>query len=189
MSDNAQIDWEDLRHFLALAEGGSLSEAARRLNVDHTTVARRLASLEKTLDLRLVDRLPRAVLLTPEGRRIAEAGKGIEDTIFAVARAAAGAGSSLAGPVRISAPPAFATAVLAPRIAAWRTRFPAIAITLLGEVGAADLGHRQADISLRLSRPDKESPDLVARKVGELSFAFYAAQGYDMPEPDWAFIA
>ncbi|HXP97267.1 MAG TPA: LysR family transcriptional regulator, partial [Telmatospirillum sp.] len=99
------MNWEDLRHFLALAKVGSFSEAARQLKVDHTTVARRVALLETALGLRLIDRYPRAVALTPEGSRIAELGHRMEDDAFALLRAAKGADPAINGTVRISAPP------------------------------------------------------------------------------------
>src|SRR5262245_44615909 len=65
------FDWEDLRHFAALARENSLSAAARRLGVDHATVARRIGALEAALGLRLVDRRPRSYALTADGTRIA----------------------------------------------------------------------------------------------------------------------
>ena len=58
------FDWEDLRHFSAFSSAGSLSAAAKTLGVDHATVARRIASLEASLKLKLVDRRPRAYALT-----------------------------------------------------------------------------------------------------------------------------
>ncbi|MDG9818338.1 LysR family transcriptional regulator [Pseudomonas putida] len=66
------FDWEDLRHFCAFTSAGSLSAAAKTLGVDHATVARRIASLEASFKLKLVDRRPRAYALTDEGRRVAE---------------------------------------------------------------------------------------------------------------------
>ena len=186
MGEFSQLDWEDLRHFLALAEDGSLSAAARRLGVDHSTVARRLASLEAALALRLVDRLPRAVVLTAEGRRIAELGREMAEGAFGILRAAQGAAPALAGPVCISAPPAYASVVLAPRLAHLRAGHPEINVTLLGELAAANLTHRQADIALRMSRPD--SPELVVQRLCALPFGLYAARGYDLPEAEWSFI-
>ncbi|WP_346899603.1 LysR family transcriptional regulator [uncultured Roseibium sp.] len=186
MSKNTQIDWEDLRHFMALADGGSLSQAARSLGVDHTTVARRIASLEAALNLKLIERLPRSVHLTPEGQRIADIGSEMKETSFAILRAAGGAERTLSGAVCVSAPPVLSSAVLAPRLAGFAKDYPDIDITLIGEVAAADLDHRQADISLRLSRPD--APDLIARKLGAMPFAFYAAPDYDLPEAQWSFI-
>jgi len=66
------FDWEDLRHFSTFCATGSLSAAARLLSVDHATVARRIASLEASLNLKLVDRRARAYVLTDEGERVGE---------------------------------------------------------------------------------------------------------------------
>lgn len=180
------MDWEDYRCFLALARHGSLSAAARALKLDHTTVGRRLASLETALKLRLVDRLPRAVVLTEEGRRLAALGTDVETAMFAVARAAGAAHPDIAGEVCISAPPTLVTTVLPQALAPLKTRHPALHFTLLGAIGAADLGRRQADIALRMSRPAQ--PGLVTRRVSPLPFGFYGAQDYDVPEADWQFI-
>jgi DNA-binding transcriptional LysR family regulator len=180
------MDWEDLRHFLALAKSGSLSGAARQLSVDHTTVARRVAALEDTLKLRLVDRLPKAVLLTLEGQKIAEAGSKIEEDIFSLLRIATGANPDLEGTVSISAPPAYASLMIAPRLQTLRHQFPGLVINLLGELSASDLNRRDADIAIRLTRPD--NPSLIARKLAEMPFGFYAATGFDGPESEWQFI-
>src|SRR5260370_41413563 len=82
------LDWSDLHHFLALAREGSLSAAARGLGVDHVTVARRVAALEASISLKLVDRRPRSYVLTEDGKRIAAIGAQMEETAFAVERAA-----------------------------------------------------------------------------------------------------
>ena len=66
------FDWEDLRYFSAFVAAGSLSAAAKALGVDHATVARRISSLEASLNLKLVDRRPRAYALTEQGRRVAD---------------------------------------------------------------------------------------------------------------------
>ncbi len=183
------MDWEDLRHFLALARTGSLSEAGRRLAVDHTTVARRVAGLEAALGLRLMDRLPRAVMLTADGRRIAALAERMEEDAVAVQRAADGSGAELVGEVRVSAPPNFAEIVLAPALVVLRRRHPGIVIDLIGEKRFANLDHREADIALRLSRP--EAGGLIVRKVAEMPFALYAAAGYaeERTEGEWEFVA
>ncbi|MGO8953899.1 MAG: LysR family transcriptional regulator [Rhodomicrobium sp.] len=182
------MNWEDLRHFLALAKTGSFSEAGRRLNVDHTTVARRVAELEAALGLRLIDRLPRAVMLTPDGIRIADLGGRMEEESFAIARAAGSAGPEIAGRVRVSAPPAFASVVIAPGLVMLKQRHPGLAVDLIGEQRVANLDHREAEVALRLSRPTGKQ--LIARKVGEMAFALYAKAGYaeERAEPDWEFV-
>jgi DNA-binding transcriptional LysR family regulator len=85
------IDWEDIRHFLAVAQSGTLSGAARNLKVDHATVSRRLAALEAALDVRLVDRLPRSCRLTTVGRQVLEQARDMEAGGHAPSRRAPGA--------------------------------------------------------------------------------------------------
>ena len=183
------MNWEDLRHFLALAEAGSLSEAARRLKVDHTTVARRIAGLEAALGLRLVERRPRALTLSADGLRIADLGQGMADRAFAILRLAQGVDSAPHGLVRVSAPPALAAVVLAPRLAGLRHDHPGLVVDLIGEQHAANLGRREADIAVRLSRPAGDS--LVCRKVGQMALALYASPAYARGRmaSDWDLLA
>ncbi len=82
------VDWEDIRHFLAVAQSGTLSGAARYMKVDHATVSRRLAALEAALDVRLVDRLPRACRLTAVGRQVLERAKEMEAGAHGISRLA-----------------------------------------------------------------------------------------------------
>lgn len=182
------MNWEDVRVFLVLAEQGSLSAAARRLDVDHTTVARRLAALEAALGVRLADRLPRAVSLTESGRRFAARAAGMRDEAFALQRAARGLDAAEGGVVRVSAPPVFARVVVAPRLGDLRRRHPEIVLDLIGDQAFADLDRSEADLALRLSRPEPRG--LIARKLGELCFGLYAAPEYMEREPAaWEFVA
>lgn len=182
-------DWEDLRHFAALARDKSLSAAARRLGVDHATVARRVAALEAALGLKLVDRRPRAYLLTADGERIAALAARMEEEAFAVGRAARARQPGLAGTVSISAPPTLANALIAPRLGELLRLHPGIQLRLIGEKRSASLSRREADVAVRLSRPVENT--LVARKVGSFSFALYGAPAYlDTHAPgEYGFIA
>ncbi|HEY4371889.1 MAG TPA: LysR family transcriptional regulator [Burkholderiales bacterium] len=169
-------DWEDLRHFAALARDKSLSAAARRLGVDHATVARRIAALEASLQLKLVDRRPRAYVLTADGERIATLAARMEEEAYAVERAAGASRAGLAGTVTISAPPGIANTLIAPRLGELLHRHPGLVVRLIGEKRSASLSRREADVAVRLSRPDENS--LVARKVGSMAFGLYAAPEY-----------
>jgi len=181
-------DWENLRHFVALAREGSLSAAARSLGVDHVTVARRVAALEADTGLKLVDRRARSYHLTDDGRRIAATAMPMEDAAFAVARAVQAARSGPRGEIAISAPPSLANALIAPQLARLRRQHPDIRITLIGEKRAASLGRREADVALRLSRPPE--PGLIARKIGSFGFSLYGSPAYlkDTPRPAFSFI-
>lgn len=170
------IDWEDLRHFSALATEGSLSAAARRLDVEHATVARRVAALERSLDLKLVDRRGRRLALTADGMRIAAIAQRMDGEAQAVRRAVDSARSELAGTVTISAPPALAAAVLAEPLVALRRRHPGLDIFIRGEARRVSLDRREADIALRLERPERG--DLTIVQLGALAFRAYACPSY-----------
>ncbi|HUZ65187.1 MAG TPA: LysR family transcriptional regulator [Acetobacteraceae bacterium] len=170
------FDWEDLRHFAALAREGSLSAAARRLAVDHATVARRVAALEAALALKLLDRRPRSSALTADGARIAALAARMEEDAFALGRAARAAQPGLAGEVSISAPPMVAATFIAPRLQHLRAQHPGIHVRLIGEKRTASLTRREADLAVRLSRPTEKR--LVARRIGAFGFALYAAPSY-----------
>jgi DNA-binding transcriptional LysR family regulator len=179
-------NWEDVRYFLELARQGKLTTTARVLGVEHSTVARRVAALEATLGLRLFDRLPKIWVLTAEGEGLVDYARRIEEEALAFSRASEGYGTSR-GTVRVSAPPVFASAFLAARLAQARERWPGIAIELVGESRHADLYRREADLALRLSRP--EEPGLAARPLGEVGYALYGAPAWQgRPQSQWEFV-
>lgn len=169
-------DWEDLHHFITLAREGTLSAAARSLGVDHATVARRVAALEESTGLKLVDRRSRVTLLTADGKRIAEVASPMEEAAFAVGRAAQATKPGLDGDVTISAPPNFASSVIAPQLVRLRSQHPGIRIKLIGEKRRASLGRREADVALRLMRPVEAS--LFVRKLGSFGFSLYGSPAY-----------
>ena len=127
------FDWEDLRYFVAFSEDQSLAKAARQLKVDHATVARRIASLEQALELKLVDRRPRAYVLTADGARIAERGKRMQEESFAVERMSVGGQEVVSGEVVVSAPPSMANSVIAPHLGTLRALHPAVRVKLIAE--------------------------------------------------------
>jgi DNA-binding transcriptional LysR family regulator len=170
------MNWEDLKIFAALARSYSLSATARRLKLDHSTVARRVAALEAALGVRLFDRLPRGYALTAEGARIAALALPLEEQALAIERTAGGQEQEIAGTVRISAPPVFASHFIAPRLGPLRHAHPRILVELIGEREAASLVRREADLAIRLSRPEEGA--IVARKLGTMGFGLYGAPAY-----------
>ena len=185
-STDQTVQWDDIRYFLALAEEGSLSAAARLLNVEHSTVARRVDALEQVLGLRLFDRLPRGWRLTPEGETLSTQALRLEEEALAFGRMASGV-SALSGTVRISSPPAFASYFLSPRLVHLRSRWPDISLTLIGEARETNLSRHEADLALRLSRPT--APGLVARAIGQLGFGVYATTDWcERGEHEWEFL-
>lgn len=171
-----------MRHFSAFVTSGSLSGAARELGIEHATVARRISALEARLNLKLVDRRGRRLTLTADGEKVAALADRMVETIRTVERLADGSRSELRGEVTISAPPAYAALVLAPRLAQMPHRHPDLSIRLLGEAHTASLERREADIAVRLRRP--ESGDLTAVRIGMMAFHLYASPHYLVQTPE-----
>jgi len=183
---HASLSWDDVRFFVAVARGGSLSGAARQLRVEHSTVARRVGALESHIGVRLFDRLPRSWTLTPEGEALLVPAERMEQEVLAFARAAA-ANTASQGTVRVSAPPAFASHFIVPLWTANAHRWPGIELDIVGELRSANLQRRDADIAIRFMRPTE--PGLAARKLGELAFRLYAAPAWlARPQADWRFL-
>ena len=182
-------DWENLRYLLALGRAGTLSGAARDLGVDHATVSRRLGALETELQVPLVERLPRSCRLTPVGTQIFEQAKAMESAAFGVERLARAAQHPLVGDVRLSAPPVLVAHLLAGRMAEFQRASPGIRLSLLAQAQQISLSRRDADLALRLVRP--EESDCFIRKVGHMPFALYASRSFQAARrpAEWTFIA
>jgi DNA-binding transcriptional LysR family regulator len=165
------MDWQDVRYFLILAQGGSLSNAARGLGVEHTTIARRVSALETALDVRLFDRLPRGWRLTQDGRELLPFAENLAASATSFERRALGA-SSLAGTVRVSAPPVLVTHFLVQRLAKLAEKHPEVCVDLAAERREANLLRGDAEIALRIGAVEVP-PGLVVRKVGSVGYGLY----------------
>ncbi|MBY5846145.1 LysR family transcriptional regulator [Rhizobium leguminosarum] len=183
-----KIDWDDLRHFLALAQSGTLLGAAKQLGVEHATISRRVSSLETSLGRKLVDRRGRRIMLTSDGAQVARHAALVAAQTAAIEQLGRSSATELRGHVRISAPPALSSVLLAKPIAAVRRSHPGVEVTLVGEKRLASLNRREADIAVRMSRP--EDGDYAIVKLDETSFHLYASKTYleTVSPPDWTFI-
>lgn len=185
---NSQMDWDDFRFFAELVRHGNLSATARRLRADHSTVSRRIDSLERALKIKLFDRLPRGYVLTAEGERIAKRVSALEQAVFSIQRLEGGE-AAIEGRVRISAPPAFASLWLVPRLAKLRRDHPGLVLNIIGATTAASLVRREADIAMRLLKPEHSA--LKTRSLGRLRYGIYGARTYlnTVAEEDRVFLA
>lgn len=170
------LDWNDLKFFLALARHGKLVQAAARLHVDHTTVSRRVGALETQLGVRLFDRSPRGYQLTDAGQRLLPFAEKIETSSNRIYQEIAGKDTNLGGIVRVATPEALGSQVIARHIQEFRQDHPGIEIELVAETRRASLSKREADIAIRLSRP--ETGRLVAWKLCDYSIRLYGSEEY-----------
>lgn len=183
------LDWEDVRYFLALAEGGTLAATARALQVDHATVGRRVAELEKALGATLVERRSKGYRLTRIGQQIADLGQAMRIQADTLERAARALHVPLSGTVKVSAPPGLASHFLACRLAVLRRSHPDLHLVLIGDSMTASLSRQETDIAIRLSRPTEASSFM--RRVGTMTFWLYGTPDYvrTRSSAEWEFIA
>jgi DNA-binding transcriptional LysR family regulator len=166
------MEWSDLRYVLAIARAGTLSAAARRLGVNQTTVSRRLAAAESSLRTRLFDRADGRFTPTGAGDDVLRRAAQIETEIGAIERGIGGSDALVAGSVRLTAVPILVNRLLIPALPKLYAAHPRLEIELIAEPRNLRLTRREADIALRLARP--ESGDALARRIGQLDYAVYA---------------
>ncbi|MER0240101.1 LysR family transcriptional regulator [Fulvimarina sp. MAC8] len=170
------LDWDDLRFFLAIARHGSLTAASQELRVAQSTVGRRLASLESSLGVRLLHRTPEGYLPTLAGDSVRAQAERVESEVQCMAREVGGLDERLEGVVRVTSSETVAVHILASCFADLQARHPDILIELVPASRELSLAMREADISVRLTRPVQH--DLVVRRVGKMGYALYASVDY-----------
>jgi DNA-binding transcriptional LysR family regulator len=150
---NTLPEWTDLRFFLELARAGTLSGAARRLQVDHTTVARRIDRLEQQLGTALFDRSREGYELTEMGHGLLPHAEDMESSAQAAHDQLTGMESGVRGLVRLSVPEVLGIKILTPVLAAFLTQHQELSIDLLVGARFANLAIREADIGITLDAP------------------------------------
>ena len=170
------LDWDDLRHFLAIARNGTLSAAARALHVQQSTMGRRLDALQSRAGATLLQKTPSGYALTPAGESVLAHAERMEAEALAAERAITGRDVRLAGLIRLTTVETLFVEVLTPILAAFSDRYPDITLDLVVDTRVLSLSRREADVALRLSRP--EGNELVARRVGMVSYALFASADY-----------
>tara|TARA_R110002167_G_scaffold33186_1_gene106716 strand:+ start:1485 stop:2366 length:882 start_codon:yes stop_codon:yes gene_type:complete len=176
MERKLSIDWDDVRVFLAIARSGTLRGAARLLAVNHATVRRRLEQLERRLDTALFVRRRDGLDRTQAGDELLLSAETVEDSLLAVQERVTGRESAPAGLVRISVPPALMRSFLPHELVAFCALYPEIELDIVVTNEFANLGWREADLSLRMAHEVDE--DVVGRRLLQYNKAVYAAPGY-----------
>ena len=170
------MDWDAYRYFLAVADTGSLSAAARSLRVSQPTVGRQVQVLEQALNVRLFDRRPDGYAMTEAGQRILELVRDIDGAMDVIKRRVGGENGKLAGKVRITAAQGIGTYWLPEQIHRLTLRYPEIEIELCVCVPPLDLARHQADIAIRLGDPSDDR--LIGRCVAKVCFGLFGASSY-----------
>lgn len=176
-SEPRGINWEDLRYFLAVARTQTASAAAKRLGVDHTTVARRIRELEAALHTVLFEKSRSSgFMLTPEGHRLLTYADAIETTVQSASEQFTGGADSLSGHVRIGSTEGFGSFFLAPQLTRFAQAHPDISIDLLPVPHFVSLSKREADIAILLERPERGQ--YVHTKLCDYRLKLYGSSTY-----------
>lgn len=172
----ASLDWSLIPAFIAVAETGSLSAAARQLGSSQPTVGRQIQQIEAALGLSLFTRHPKGFTLNQAGQSVLPAAKAMHRAAGDLALAAAGRDANLRGTVRITASQVVSHYILPRTIARMRRDLPEIAIELVPTDSEENLLFREADIAVRMFQSTQL--DVVTRKIGVLKLSLCATRDY-----------
>jgi len=171
-ANDGALSVADLPLILALSRERTLAGAAERLDVDLSTVFRRLNALEARLRVRLFDRSARGYQLTAAGERAAGAAERVETELLSLDREISGRDQQLSGRLRVTASETLSHSVLPALFGAFQKLHPRIELILTIDNRIMDLSRREADVALRVRRPT--DPTLFGRRLTGVAWAFYA---------------
>jgi DNA-binding transcriptional LysR family regulator len=171
-----QPDWNHLRAFLATAELGSLSAAARELGLTQPTLSRQVAALEHALEVTLFERIGKSMVLTTTGLDLLEHARTMGTAADELTLTASGRSQAVEGLVSISASDAVAAYLLPPVMQRIRASAPNIVVEIITSNAISDLRRREADIAIRHVSPDHA--DLIGKLLRESSARFYASRAW-----------
>jgi DNA-binding transcriptional LysR family regulator len=144
------LNWDNIRFFLAVARGGSVRAAADALKVNHSTVIRRIESLEEDLGSSVFEKLPSGYKLTTSGQEVLDLAAQMEASSDKLRDRIFGRDQSVTGILRVALMPLLATELLMPDFAEFGTMYPDVELELLTSHDPVNLVNRQADVALRL---------------------------------------
>ena len=171
-------DWGDARIFLAVAREGSTLAASRVLGINQTTVARRIGVLEHALDLVLFEKTTRGSKLTDPAKRLLPFAEALEEAAMALEAEAAEERGISSGPIRITAFDSAMLGNISDVVADFVEDNPTANFEFIAAERLLDLTKGEADVALRMT-PGKIADDrLIAQKLGESCWTYYASRTY-----------
>jgi DNA-binding transcriptional LysR family regulator len=169
-------DWRLLETFVRVAESGSLTAAARRLGLSQPTASRYVQALEEQIGAKLFVRHSRGLGLTERGSELFRTARALDESVQEVFRKAAGLREVPRGTVRVSVNEPIGVEVLPPCFASLRYAYPEISLELVIDNAVANLSRREADVAIRMFRPDQL--DLIAKRVGTVEIGLFGSRTY-----------
>ncbi len=176
LASRSAMDWDKLRVFHTVAEAGSFTHAGEALNLSQSAVSRQISALEESLRAPLFHRHARGLILTEQGELLYQTAKEVFHKLSMTEAMLTERKDRPRGPLTITTPVAFGSTWLTPRMAEFVQHYPEITVNLVLSEGELDLGMRQADVAIRMSKPTQ--PDLVQRHLITIKSHAFASPAY-----------
>jgi len=181
------LNWDDLKFFLAVCKAGSVRAAATQLEVNHTTVSRRINSFELALGQRLFERSSTGYIKTKLAEEIYNEASYLEERLNSVERKIIGKDEELCGDIRVTLPDLLGTGLLLPAFAKFCQLYPNIEVEIIDSIKNLNLANRESDVAFRIV---KEPPEyLIGRKVAVIHRACYISKQYEDKLSDAVWLA
>ena len=172
----AEMDWDKLRIFHAVADAGSLTHAGDQLHLSQSAVSRQIRALEESLNTTLFHRHARGLILTEQGELLFEATKSMRNRIDAATARIRDSEEEVFGVLRVTTTTALGTLWLVPSLPALYAKYPDLKIDLILDERVLDLPMREADVAIRMKEPSQA--DLIRRRLMTVHMRLYAAPAY-----------
>jgi DNA-binding transcriptional LysR family regulator len=170
------LDWDKLRIFHTAAESGSFTHAAEKLGMSQSAVSRQISALEDDLRLKLFIRHARGLVLTEVGEQLFRTARRMHWELQQVETQMSESQDVPTGPLLITTTVGFGSTWLSSRIHEFLTLYPGIQIEIKLNDAELDLAMREADVAIRLHRPNQS--EMIQRKLFNVHNHFYAAKSY-----------
>ena len=175
--NRTMIDWDGVRYFLAVARGGSVRAAAECLEVNHSTVLRRIAQLEGRLGAHLFEKRPSGYRLTTAGEEVLEDAERMEASSLQLETRVFGRDQGVRGLLRVTLAPTLATHLFMRDFVDFARLHPDIEMEILSSGELANLTNREADVAIRVVYDRKDLPlNLHGMKGPEVFGAVYMSR-------------
>lgn len=174
-SSNGDLIWDDLRVFLAVGRAGTLSGAAKQMNIGLATVSRRIERLEAAIGQPLFVRHQSGYSLTEDANTLIARAEEMETAALSLT-AGLNSDARVTGVVRLATAENFATGFILPQIGRLKANHPGLTLEVVTDIATVNLHRRDADIALRMVKPDRGNVSL--QRLGMLGFGLYGSSDY-----------
>jgi DNA-binding transcriptional LysR family regulator len=168
--------WGELRLFLEVAKAKSFNNAAKRLNLSHPTVARKVRRLQDLMGVQLLVSTERGIKLTPRGEELARALATFDQSLYAMTSGLQEDPRRADATVRVSITDGLNGFFAVPTIEAFTQKNPNIHLHMKSTINLNDVRENQTDMMLAFA-PDSRA-DLVVKRLGSLHFRPFVSKGY-----------